>query len=259
MNTTPNIVEATIIVRALSEHSGAKPDALVTCLAITDAGEWVRLYPITVPKGKVANDFKRWDRVRFSWLASKDDARPESRKVDMQTVALIGELAAEKRQELLDKLTISNMYDATQKGYTLVLLRPRKVMFAVRKKNPVEVGEEKRMQDALAKVSLPGKLDRAVEKIYPYSFTYKIWSDDTEFDAAYLGWEMRETFHNLASSLGDPQALSRVIQIWGKEYVAKGLYLVLSRNPAIRGEWVIAGVISREELESAANMFNLIA
>lgn len=259
MNTNSNMIEATIMVRALSEHSGAKPDALVTCLAITDAGEWVRLYPITVPKGKAATNFKRWDRIRFSWVASKDDVRPESRRVDPASIMPIGELAAEHRQELMDKATISNMYDATHKGHTLVLLRPRKAMFAVRKKTPVEVGEEKRMQDALAKFSLPGKLDSAVEKIYPYSFTYKIWSDDAEFDAAYLGWELRETFHNLASGVGDPQALSRVIQIWGKDYVSKGLYLVLSRNPTIRGEWVIAGVISREELESAANIFNLIA
>ena len=79
--------EAIIIVKA-SPQVGKKHGETVCCAGVNDKGEWVRLYPVTFRTLNQASQFRRWDRIRFRWQKPKDDPRPESLRVDHQSIEI---------------------------------------------------------------------------------------------------------------------------------------------------------------------------
>ena len=72
--------EAIILVKA-SPQVGKRHGETVCCAGVNDWGEWLRLYPVSFRTLDQANQFRRWDRIRFRWKKPQDDPRPESLRV----------------------------------------------------------------------------------------------------------------------------------------------------------------------------------
>src|ERR1700688_1984472 len=103
--------EAIILVKA-SPQVGRRHGETVCCAGINDKGEWVRLYPVSFRTLDQAKQFRRWDRVRFRWKKPQDDTRPESSRVDHQSIEVIGELKPKERLSFLTRLEVVSINKA---------------------------------------------------------------------------------------------------------------------------------------------------
>ena len=83
--------EAIILVKA-SPQATQKHGETVCCAGVTDDGKWIRLYPISFRRLEEAQQFGRWNKIKFKWRKPKDDQRQESCRVDADSIEIIGEL-----------------------------------------------------------------------------------------------------------------------------------------------------------------------
>ena len=103
--------EAIILVKA-SPQVGRRHGETVCCAGINDKGEWLRLYPVSFRTLDQARQFRRWDRISFRWKKPQDDTRPESLRVDHQSIEVIGELKPKERLNFLARLEVSSISNA---------------------------------------------------------------------------------------------------------------------------------------------------
>ena len=134
--------EAIILVKA-SPQIGRRHGETVCCAGINDKGEWVRLYPVSFRTLDQARQFRRWDRIRFRSKKPQDDTRPESLRVDHQSIEIIGELKPKERLNFLARLEVSSINAVKAEGKTLALLRPRNLKFLIERKSTEALQEEK--------------------------------------------------------------------------------------------------------------------
>jgi hypothetical protein len=134
--------EAIILVKA-SPQIGRRHGETVCCAGINDKGEWVRLYPVSFRTLDQARQFRRWDRIRFRSKKPQDDTRPESLRVDHQSIEIIGELKPKERLNFLARLEVSSINAVKAEGKTLALLRPKNLKFLIERKSTEALQEEK--------------------------------------------------------------------------------------------------------------------
>src|SRR6202035_5046395 len=106
-------------------------------------------YPVSFRTLDQAKQFGRWDRVRFRWKKPQDDSRPESLRVDHQSIEIIGELKQKERLNFLSRLEVSSINKVKEEGKTLALLRPKDLKFLVERKSQAVFDEEKEKFKAL--------------------------------------------------------------------------------------------------------------
>ena len=247
------------MVKAASQPT-ATADALLYTLGVTDAGEWLRLYPFTFQTDALGQRrFKRWDKIRFTPRAASDDKRLESVRIVPESVQNLGDMPYSKRREFISALETTNLQAAMEEGKTVVLLRPRKMMLHVREKTGDDFATDRQTLEAVEKLQGPSA---APPKFYPFKFTYHFWTDEGNYESDYRDWDMHATFDNLSKSYGEAQAVARVIQLWGKEYLRKGVLFIMSRSSEALPYWNINGIISVEEIEDmsgASYSYNVLA
>src|SRR4030088_799460 len=88
--------EAIIVVKAAPQLSARHGETVCTA-AVTRDRRWVRLYPITFRTLEDAQQFRRWDVVRYTWQQPKDDRRSESRRLNHQSLTIAGGLPKRER------------------------------------------------------------------------------------------------------------------------------------------------------------------
>lgn len=254
----PDQAEVTVMVKAASQPT-AKEDALIYTIGVTTEGEWLRLYPLNLKPDKFGKRFKRWDTIRAKVKKVADDPRGESRQIVPEAVEIMGDMPYSKRREFISRIESTNLQEAMAKDRTLILLRPRKAMFHVREKTGDDFAAEKQTFETVSR--LTGGTTKQ-PKPYPYKFAYRFWTDEGEYEADFQDWEMDLTFSNLSKSYGEAQAVARVIQLWGKDYLRKGVLFLMSRNSLAVNYWHINGILSVEEIEdmgSASYSYNVLA
>ena len=261
MNTPPlrpDQAEVTVMVKAASQPT-ARPDALIYALGVTSDGAWRRLYPLDLKPDILGKRFRRWDTIRFTQQKTTEDTRAESLRIDPASITIMGDMPYSKRREFVGALEVTNLNQAMSEGKTVILLRPRKTMLHVREKTGDDYAAERQTFETVAR--LTGG-DITPPKTYPYKFSYHFWTDEGDYESDFKDWEMHATFDNLSKSYGEAQSVARVIQLWGKEYLRKGILFVMSRHSADAGYWDINGIISVEEIEDMNNTsysFNVVA
>lgn len=131
--------------------------AETSCVAgMTEDGRLIRLYP--VPFRLVSDDqqFKKWQWITARFEKARDDHRPESHRIFVDTIACdpdplpAGKQGWPHRAELLAKLPVFSDFAEIERlraagGATLALLRPARIIgLDIRKTdNPTWTDEEK--------------------------------------------------------------------------------------------------------------------
>lgn len=208
------------------------------CAGVTPDGRWLRIAPLKFRHREDAHKLKRWDRVMFRWERPAKDARPEARAVVKDSFAIIGELAREDRAKFVQAMQRDSLRAVEEAGLNLALIAPTDVKFNVQKKTPAEMQE-----------GADGK------KPFGYKFSYKFTTKDGVQECAYDDPVMNTTMENLARSIGEPQALARMLNLYGKEHVSRGLYFAMGRDG---GRWLIHAVIGRDETVNLVANLDLV-
>lgn len=240
--------EAIILVKA-SPQVSQKYGETVCCAGVTLAGEWVRLYPVTFRRLEDAKQFGRWDRIRFHWRRPKDDHRPESRRVDQQSIEILGELAKNERQRLLANLEVTGLNAVAAEGKSLALLRPQNPRFVVERKTDAEIAQEKSDYESICKQKDMFYQEELLPlEPCPFKFKYRYKTDDGDREGTCQDWETDATFFHWRKRYGEEQALQQMQHVFGKEYPKKGMVFAMGTHSRYPDVWLINGIVRMDEV-----------
>ena len=241
--------EAVILVKA-SPQVGKKHGETVCCAGVDDKGQWVRLYPVTFRTLDEGQQFGRWDKIKFRWHKPKDDPRPESLRVDHQSIEIVGGLKPKERLTLLSQLEVTSINKEKAEGRTLALLRPRNPKFFIEKKPDADIQEERqKFRDFAAQKDLFNSKHLIPFEPCPYIFKYSYETDDGQREGTCQDWETDATFFKWRKLYGETSALERMQKAFGEEYPAKGMVFAMGTHSLYPETWLINGIIRLDEIK----------
>ncbi len=240
--------QAIILVKAAPQIS-QKHGKIVCCAGVTPEGEWVRLYPVTFRKLEDMQQFGRWDRIKFKWRVSSEDSRPESRRIDQNSIEIIGQLSGRERHKFLSRLEVTGLNNLSEQGRSLALLRPRDPKFYIKKKSDEKIAKEKHAyENVVSQKDILDPRDFPPIQPSPYEFKYKYACDDGERNGTCQDWEIHATYFNWTRSYGEESALTRIQNVFGEEYPKKGMAFAMGTHSQYPNTWLINAVIRMDEI-----------
>ncbi|MEI6720687.1 MAG: hypothetical protein WCO67_07985, partial [Betaproteobacteria bacterium] len=118
-----------ILVKAFPQHS-EKYEETVCCAGVTDAGELIRLYPITYRRLAAENQFNRYDLIEALLTKASNDSRPESFRVDHDSIRVLerAKLTDESKVRLWQPHIVDSLAELQRQhqsgGRSLGIIRP---------------------------------------------------------------------------------------------------------------------------------------
>ena len=134
--------EVIVIVKAAPQR-GQKHGETVCCAGIDLQGNWLRLYPVAFRTLEDGQKFGRWDRIHFRWRLPNDDRRPESRRVDQDSIRVVGELPQRERQQFLAARIVTSLNRERAAKRSLALLKAQILQFSYERKSDKEIQSER--------------------------------------------------------------------------------------------------------------------
>jgi hypothetical protein len=241
--------EAIVIIKA-APQVGQRHGETVCCAAIDLQGHWLRLYPVSFRTLDDGQKFGRWDRIRFKWRLPNDDPRSESRRVDQDSIAIVGELKKSERQRFLGTSIVTSLDKERAADRSLALLKAKILEFKTERKLDDDIERETKRFDALrAQQDLFKTKPLIPYQPCPYRFKYRYQTDDGQREGTCQDWEIEATFFNWTRLYGEERALAEVQRVFGKEYPTKGMLLAMGTHSLYPDTWLINGVIRLDEVE----------
>lgn len=237
--------QAIVLVKALPQAGGTYGET-VCVAAINEYGKWLRLYPVTFRQLDHAKQFGRWDRIRFKWRLpdTAKDRRDESRRVDPQSIEIIGNLKKWEHERFLDKAIVASTKREYAEGRSLALIRPEKPEFLWKRRSQREIDKIRQDYERLKSTSdLFGGQSVVPREAAPYDFFYRYRDEDGDHEPRCHDWEVEATFLRRRSELGEQGALDWMMSKFGEEYPNKGMILAMGTHSQRNWQWMIIGVI----------------
>jgi hypothetical protein len=187
----------------------------VSCIAGLNmkTGEWMRLYPVPFRTLEDAQKFRKYEPIRARVQRPRDDRRPESWRVDAESIEVIGlvltsERGWEERRPLVEPAIGESMCAVRraqqENGMSLQMFRPEEVLdFVVEEVEP-DPEKSRRAEDWAAQGSLLGSTDlqlqrKALEQI-PVRFLYRYLCSADECPGhrqSIVDWEIAALYRNV--------------------------------------------------------------
>ena len=248
---TSGSTEAIVIVKA-APQVGRRHGETVCCAGIDLYGNWLRLYPVSFRTLEQSKKFGRWDQIKFKWRLPHDDKRVESRRVDQQSIEIVGQLRKSERERFLGKAVVTSLLREREAGRSFALLKPEIIAFKIEKKNDAEIHAEKQLLDNIrAQDDLFAKQVTNNYNPCPYNFKYRYRTDDGIREGTCQDWEVEATYHNWSREYGERRALDDMNRVFGLEYPAKGMLLAMGTHSLHQDTWLINGVVRQDDIAQA--------
>lgn len=245
--------ECFILVKA-QPHRSSRYSETVCCAGIGRDGKWRRQYPVPF---RILNDgqkFRRWEWIRYEFVASDKDRRTESQRVDPETLQVGDPLRPNERAKFLNPLVRKSFQDAEDRGESLVLLRPKNLELKCVDKSAEQISTERDKHAQLAnQMSMFDKTARALEPC-PVIFTAR-WRDEENKAHRHEcdDWETSQAFFKFEKKYGRAKAIEFIKSKFEVEYLRAGLVLAFSthsrRNVTFgaKNQWLLVGLIRLDD------------
>lgn len=244
--------EAIVIVKA-APQIGAKSGEIVCCAGVDANKNWVRLFPVSFRQLDKQRKFNRWDKISYSWRKPKDDKRIESRRVDHESIEIVGSLPRKEHSKFLSSLIVTSVDKEYSEGRTLALLKPEIIDFFYIKKSEEDIREEvTRFEIAQQQQDLFAENTIKRYQACPYTFKYRYLTSDGLREGTCQDWEIPTTYLKWSKLYGEAETLEKMVHIFGKDYPRKGLVFAMGTHSQYPGTWLINGVIrldSQDQLD----------
>ena len=198
-------------------HPSESHQELVCTAGITEAGEWVRLYPIDYRYRPRNQQFRKyqWIELALAPRGAGNDLRRESRKPDLESIRILGEPLPTKdnwraRREIIDRMPhharieLEALYE--KEKTSLGIVRPTKIIDL--KVEPAERDWKPQWQATLNQFTLFGGQPKHLEKL-PFKFSYVFQCADTGdkiHTAMIEDWELGVLYRKEVERLNDEKA-----------------------------------------------------
>jgi hypothetical protein len=230
-----------VLVKALP-HAGKKHGETVCCAGVTPNGEWRRQFPIHFRR--LEGKFKRWDIIEYQYRLPKDDRRSESRRVQEDTIHVVGSVPTAERARLLVPIVVPSTATARGRSQSLALIRPRNVSFKAVKKTKSELlSEERAYREAASQGSF---FDKELAELEPCPYAFKFAysdEDDRSHDATCDDWETAAMFRNFSREYGEERAIALMKQTFERDYPKRGMAFAMGTHSRYPDIWLLVGVL----------------
>ena len=244
--------DAIVIIKA-APQVGKRHGETVCCAGIDLEGNWLRLYPVSFRTLDEGQKFGRWDRIRFRWRLPKDDTRIESRRVDQDSISIVGTLKKSERQRFLGGIIVTSLDREREAGRSLALLKAEILEFKIERKPTDEVKREAEGFESLrAQRDLFNTKSVIPYRPCPHRFKYRYRTEDGLREGTCQDWEVEATYFKWAKLYGEEHALAEMQRIFGEELPAKGMLLAMGTHSLWPDTWLINGVVRLDEIEQLA-------
>lgn len=256
---------ARVLILCKTYPSPSSKYAETSCIAgMTEDGKFIRLYP--VPFRLVADEqqFKKWQWITARLEKAKDDHRPESHRVFVDTIECdpeplpAGRLGWQHRAELLSKLPIFSDFAELERaretgGGTLALLRPARITgLDIKKTENAEWTDKEKEnllglqnQSELFDATEEGKQIRLLQKL-PFDFHYRYECDVDGVNFSYrhklVDWEIGSLYRNVKRQHGDNWETPFRAKL-EQELPSKDLMFLMGTIHRFPGQWLLVSVI----------------
>lgn len=250
--------EAFILVKAAPRRSESLGET-VCCAGINMQGKWVRLYPVSFRHLSDAQRFGRWDHIKYRWSRPKasKDTRKESRRVDPNSIEILGHLKQSDRDRMVNRSLVTSLRSETEAKRSLALLKVEVLDFyAVRLP-----AETLRQRDAVldnlrAQGDMFSQTTAIPSRSCPFEFKYRYRDDDGEHEGTCQDWETEQTFFaRLRDQASEQAALDWMLEKFGVEYPKQGMALAMGTHRYRLEQWLINGVV-RVRHDSQQELFS---
>lgn len=246
--------QAIVLIKA-APQVGERHGETICCAGIDLQGNWLRLYPISFRYLEDGQKFGRWDRIKFRWRLPQDDRRVESRRVDQESIQIVGTLKKTERQNFLTKNIVTGLERERALGRSLALLQAKILDFKIEKKKSADLLKESTRFESLREQSDLFNAPAIIPyEPCPYAFKYRYQTDDGVREGTCQDWEIEATFFKWSKEYGETQALAEMQKIFGGEYPQKGMLLAMGTHSRYPDIWLINGIVRVNPI----NQFSLI-
>lgn len=241
--------DAIVIIKA-APQVGKRHGETVCCAGIDLEGNWLRLYPVSFRTLDEGQKFGRWDRIGFRWRLPKDDPRIESRRVDQDSICIVGTLKKSERQRFLGGIIVTSLDKERAAARSLALLKAQILEFKVERKSASDVGNEAEEFKAFhAQRDLFNTKSVIPYQPCPHRFKYRYRTEDGLREGTCQDWEVEATYFKWKKLYGEDQALKEMQRVFGEVLPSKGMLLAMGTHSLYPDTWLINGVIRLDEIE----------
>jgi hypothetical protein len=186
----------------------------VSCTAaVTDDGEWIRLFPVPYRFLPADKRFSKYQWIEVSLSRAKSDPRPESHHLNVQTIKLLESVPSAKewaaRRAVLEPLMRPSLCDLRRErdahGHpTLGLFKPGKINRLIISPTADEWTAKQKAILAQTPLEFDQPAKGTLEKI-PYDFQYEFTCSTPGCKGHKLGctdWEMGESYRSWRRKYG---------------------------------------------------------
>jgi hypothetical protein len=248
-----------VLVKTYPNPSASTQEAVCTA-AVDEDGKLTRLFPIPFRTMAEAQRFKKWQWIRAKVQKARSDPRPESYKVDYESIEALEELPPGKgwpaRWALVQHLVLPSLEAVKASGASLGLIKPRNYSIKIEK-----VRDPHWTQDDIEKMRRgEGETDLFGNKLTPRTLLEKLpvqmryvfdcQDDDERHDLIFEDWEVGASWRSWKKRYPDPIVLQDAIR---NEYVDEptrknNMYFFLGNNYKRQHIWMVIGHVRPDHL-----------
>lgn len=221
-----------------------------------DTNKWVRLYPIPFRDLDEDKKFKKYNIIEVKAIKAANDKRPESYKVDRNTIKVVGSVDYksnkvnwdERKKVVLPTLNKSMceiLHLSQSEDKSLGIFQPRNVTFSWEK---VKVEDAKKRESYYAQHDFLEKKKSPLEDI-PYVFRYSFFCNNEKDCAghtyAIIDWEIVQSFRSWKRRYKTTEKLLEMINDkWINTLCAsnRDTYFYVGNQLRFRDNFMILGV-----------------
>jgi len=252
--------ECFILIKA-QPHRSSKYFETVCCAGVGRDGKWRRQYPVPFRILEGDQQFRRWDWIKYDYIAGKDDKRVESQKVLANTLEVTGSIKRSERASFLNPLIRSSFEEANEKGESLTLLRPQSIVLNHYEKSYEDLLDETRKHEELAnQLSL---FDPTAKPLKPCPMQFVLnWvdADGKKRQHENDDWETSAAYNRFERMYGHDEAIRVLKKKYEEDYFEAGVALGFSTHSrrnityGMDNQWLLVGLV-RLDVERQDDLF----
>ncbi len=204
-----------VLITVRTYPTPARKGIEVSCTGgVTDAGEWIRLFPVPYRFLEPDRRFKKYQWIDVDAIKAADDPRPESFKLNIETVRVGSKIPTtdrwRARKDVIFPLRRPSLCQIektrNEKGApTLGIFKPAEIKQLRIEKTAPDWSSDQMAILSQQLLSFGPQPSQTLEKI-PYDFRYEFRCDDTACRGHKImctDWEMGESYRRWAREYGD--------------------------------------------------------
>lgn len=241
-----------ILVKAFPQPSKAHEET-VCCAGITEDGrEMLRLFPIRFRRLPREHQFDRFDLIEATLTKASSDSRPESFRVDHDSIRVIdrgAKLSDESKVKLWQPHIAASLDDLLQQNKTtersLGVVRPDlgSLKFLVKPAKDADA-EDRQIADQVLHVQQSSLLEDPLTPLEKpeFAFVYRYTCEGQRHEHMIHDWEVQEAYRQYKRRYGEA-ALEHLKRMYGETIPARNLHFIMGTMAAHPRTFIVIGLL----------------